>query len=376
MYQARFTLTSMSASPDRPERFRIRDLSALADYVPGQRLPDALKLSSNEVTEAPLDGVAEAMAQACAQANRYPDMVSVELRTKLAEHLGLSFEHVAVGIGSSALCQQLVQLSCLPGDEVIFPWRSFEAYPIFVNVAGATPVPVPLDDALRNDLPAMADAINDRTRLIFVCNPNNPTGTVVTDESLRTFLDRVPSDIIVALDEAYIEYARHDSIPLATDIIRDYPNVVGLRTFSKAYGLAGVRVGYAFGDPQIITALNKVAIPFGVNVAAQAGAIASLEAQPQLLQRTNTVVAQRDRVADHLGTAHSQANFVWLPTNNPATSTEIARLLTQAHILVRAFPEGIRITVTNQQEMDRLLNAWDGLPPQLLADVTQGSTDQ
>lgn len=334
------------------------DVRTIPSYVPGKRWPNAIKLSSNEVTHPPLPAAVTAMAEAAAGANRYPDMAATELVTALAEHLGAEPSQVAVGCGSSALCQQLVQITAGPGDEVIFPWRSFEAYPIFTQVTGATPVPVPLDDAGRNDLVAMAAAVTDRTRLIFVCNPNNPTGTVVGESEFLEFMAQIPDHIIVALDEAYFEYVRADDTPIATELIGRFDNLVGLRTFSKAYGLAGVRVGYACGHPAVIEALNKVALPFGVNAVAQAGAIASLNACDELLERTDEVVAQRDRVATQLGAAMSEANFVWLPLPD---AQSVAAQLAEAGVIVRAFDEGLRITVTNQVESDALLTAWKSL---------------
>lgn len=331
------------------------DLAAMPAYVPGTRQPDALKLSSNEVTTAPLPAAVEAMSEAAAGANRYPDMFAGDLRAALAEHLELGVEQVTVGCGSSALCQQLVQITATPGDEVIFPWRSFEAYPIFVQIVGATPVAVPLLDDGRHDLAAMADALTERTRLIFLCNPNNPSGAVITQDEFDEFMARVPADVIVGLDEAYFEYNRAGDTVVATEAITRYPNVVGLRTFSKAYGLAGVRIGYAFGSPELIGAMDKMAIPFGVSSVAQAGALASLNAADELLERTEETVLQRDRVADALGARHSEANFIWLPG---VDSTDVADRLAEQGVLVRAFPEGVRITVTTEAEADQLLAAW------------------
>lgn len=328
------------------------DLSSLPAYVPGKRQDDALKLSSNEISQGPLPSVVKAMAAAAAQANRYPDMGAVQLRQALADHLGCELDQVTVGTGSSALCQQLVQVACGPGEEVIYPWRSFEAYPIFAQVHGARGVAVPLrDQAL--DLDAMAAAITDNTRLIFVCNPNNPTGTTITREQFADFLAQVPADVIVVLDEAYVEYNRAENTPLATD----YPNVVGLRTFSKAYGLAGVRVGYAFGPAPIIEAMQKVAIPFSVSSVAQAGALAALQAQEELAERVAETVEQRDRAAAALGAVPSQANFIWLP----GAPAELAEALTARGVLVRSFPEGIRITITTAAETDQLLEAWEAV---------------
>lgn len=331
------------------------DLDSLPAYVPGVRDERAIKLSSNECAEEPLPAVVDAMARSLGTVNRYPDMGALEIRKALAAHLGVAVEQVAVGTGSSALCQQLVEIAAQPGDEVIFPWRSFEAYPIFAQVVGATGVPVALDRNHRVDLPAMAAAVTTRTKLIFVCNPNNPTGTTITNDEFAAFMDAVPADVIVALDEAYFEYNRAADTPVATDVITRYPNVVGLRTFSKAYGLAGARIGYAFGPERIIAALNKVAIPFSVSSMAQVAALASLEATAELETRIDDTTSQRERVVAKLGLGESQANFVWIP-DAPA---ELPERLAEEGVLVRAFPEGVRVTVTNAAETDAFLKAWD-----------------
>ena len=334
------------------------DIAEIPSYIPGKRLADALKLSSNEVTHPPLPGAVAAMAEAAAAANRYPDMGATDLVHAIAKHLKLRPEQVAVGCGSSALCQQLVQITCTTGDEVVFPWRSFEAYPIFARVAGATPKPVPLTADHRVDLPALAAAITPATRLVFVCNPNNPTGTTITKREFEEFMAVVPPTTLVALDEAYFEFVRTQDTPMGTEVVVKHENVVALRTFSKAYGLAGVRVGYAFGNPAIIAALNKVAIPFGVNAVAQAGAIASLVGAAQLLERTNETVSERDRVARAIGAIPSEANFVWLPTE---TTTTLAQQLADQGVIVRTFPEGVRITVTDHAEADQFLAAWNSI---------------
>ena len=334
------------------------DISEIPSYVPGKRLADALKLSSNEVAHPPLPAAVAAMAEAATTANRYPDMGATDLVHAIAKHLKLRPEQVAVGCGSSALCQQLVQITCKTGDEVVFPWRSFEAYPIFARVAGATPRSVPLTADHRVDLPALAAAITPATRLVFVCNPNNPTGTTITKREFEEFMAVVPPTTLVALDEAYFEFVRTQDTPMGTEVVVKHENVVALRTFSKAYGLAGVRVGYAFGNPTIIAALNKVAIPFGVSAVAQAGAIASLAGAAQLLERTNETVSERDRVARAIGAIPSEANFVWLPTK---TATTLAQQLANQGVIIRAFPEGVRITVTDHAEADRFLAAWNSI---------------
>lgn len=360
------------------------DLEQVPAYVPGKAVPGALKIASNEMTQPPLPSVVEAISQTIADPttspNRYPDMGAVDLRIKLGEHLGLPLEQVAVGCGSSALCLQLVQATCEDGDEVVFPWRSFEAYPILARVAGATPVPVPLDAQGRNDLSAMAAAITGRTRLVFVCNPNNPTGTTITREAFAEFMAQVPGDVVVALDEAYIELvdeATHAATPLAHELLDTYPNLVGLRTFSKVYGLAGLRVGYMFGPDKLVEAVNKVAIPFSVNTLAQIAALTSLDAQEELTARIAEVRAQRVAVTEAINAAtgretvlpNSQANFIWIDEGriadlsllddvSVATTTDLGDFLAQRNILIRCFAgEGTRITITTEDETSQLLAA-------------------
>lgn len=360
------------------------DLEQVPAYVPGKAVPGALKIASNEMTQPPLPSVVEAISQTISDPttspNRYPDMGAVDLRIKLGEHLGLPMEQVAVGCGSSALCLQLVQATCADGDEVVFPWRSFEAYPILARVAGATPVPVPLDAQGRNDLSAMAAAITGRTRLVFVCNPNNPTGTTITREAFAEFMAQVPGDVVVALDEAYIELvdeATHAATPLAHELLDTYPNLVGLRTFSKVYGLAGLRVGYMFGSDKLVEAVNKVAIPFSVNTLAQIAALTSLDAQEELTARIAEVRAQRVAVTEAINAAtgretvlpNSQANFIWIDEGriadlsllddvSVATTTDLGDFLAQRNILIRCFAgEGARITITTEEETSQLLAA-------------------
>ncbi|MFT3716317.1 MAG: histidinol-phosphate transaminase [Gordonia sp. (in: high G+C Gram-positive bacteria)] len=341
---------------------RIRpDLDSLPAYVPGKTFPGALKLASNEVTDPPLPAVLDAITAAGAGVNRYPDNGMVELTEELAKTVGVTPEEVQVGCGSVILCQNLIAVTCEPGDEVLFGWRSFETYPLATRVVGATPVQVPLTGDAVFDLPAMTAAITDRTRLIFVCNPNNPTGTVVEAAALRAFLESVPPDVVVALDEAYFEYMRLDEAHAydAIELRKEFANLVVLRTFSKAYGLAGLRVGYAIADPQVITALGKVHVPFSVSSVAQAAAVASLHAQDQLLARTDAVVAERVRVTAALRAAgytvpDSQANFVWLELGDDALP--FAQAATEAGIIVRPFAgDGVRVTVTNPSEDDVFL---------------------
>ena len=341
---------------------RIRpDLDAIPAYVPGRTFPGAIKLESNETTQGPLPSVRDAIAEAVGGVNRYPDNRATALVESLAKKLGVATENVAVGSGSVSLCQEVVQITCGPGDEVLFAWRSFEAYPIVTSVAGATPVLVPLTADHVHDLDAMFAAITDRTRLIFVCNPNNPTGTVVQRDKLEAFLDAVPSNILVVLDEAYFEYTRPaagnhtDGVELA----RGRRNVIVLRTFSKAYGLAGLRVGYAVADPEVITALSKVRIAFAVSTVAQQAAVASLEASVELLARTEALITERDRVRDALvaggyDVGASQSNFVWLPLAE--RSGEFASAAAEQGVLLRAYGnDGVRVTIGDPHENDAFL---------------------
>jgi histidinol-phosphate aminotransferase len=333
-------------------------MADLPAYTPGRTVPGAIKIASNETVDGPLPGVRAAIEKATANINRYPDNGYVELKERLAKHVDFAPEHISVGCGSVSLCQQLIQITATVGDEVLFGWRSFEIYPLQVRTAGATPVQVPLTD-YTFDLDAMLAAITERTRLIFVCNPNNPTSTVVDPAALTRFVEAVPPHILIALDEAYVEYIRDDMLPDSFDLVRKHPNVVVLRTFSKAYGLAGLRIGYAVGDPDIITALGKVYVPFTATSVSQAAAIASIDAADELLARTDAVVAERARVTAVLRDAGytvppSQANFVWLPL--PGLAQEYAAAAANSRIIVRPYGEdGVRVTVAAPHENDAFL---------------------
>ena len=342
------------------------ELADLPAYAPGRTVPGAIKIASNETVHGPLPSVRAAIASAVDNLNRYPDNGYVELKERLAKHVNFAPEHISVGCGSVSLCQQLIQITATVGDEVLFGWRSFEIYPLQVRTAGATPVQVPLTDHTF-DLDAMLAAITDRTRLIFVCNPNNPTSTVVDPDALARFVAAVPPHILVVLDEAYVEYIRGDLVPDSFGLVRAHSNVVVLRTFSKAYGLAGLRIGYAVADPDIVTALSKVYVPFTATSVSQAAAIACLDAADELLARTDAVVAERARVSTALQDAGydlpaSQANFVWLPLVGRAQ--QFAADAANSRIIVRPYGEdGVRVTVASPDENDTFLEfarAWTG----------------
>jgi histidinol-phosphate aminotransferase len=356
-------MSEHSQPPESPVRLR-RTLYAVPAYKPGRPAPPkegvtAYKISSNENPYPPLPSVVEAITQAAQSVNRYPDMAVTALTQAIAERFEVPSETIATGTGSVGVLGQLVNITCDPGDEVVYAWRSFEAYPIVVALAGATSIQVPLTPDARHDLDAMADAVSARTRLVLVCTPNNPTGPAVREDELRRFLDRVPRDTLVVIDEAYLEFNTTDDAPDALAIHRDYPNVAVLRTFSKAYGLAGLRVGYAVAPEPVATALRKAATPFGVSDIAQQAAIASLEAFDELEVRVKAIIDERTRVYDALreqgwAVPETQANFVWLPLGEDAL--DFAAVCQEAGLVVRPFPgEGARCSIGETEANDRLV---------------------
>ena len=345
---------------------RIREvLSRLPAYVPGKpaAAPEGLtayKCSSNENPYQPLPSVLEVVREAAGSINRYPDMAVSELSQAIADHLDVPLECIATGTGSVGVLGQVIAACCDADDEVIYAWRSFEAYPIVTTIAGALPVQVPLDDRYRHRLDAMADAVTDRTRVILVCTPNNPTGTVVHDDELRDFLARVPQDVLVVIDEAYVEFVRDAEAADGLAVWREHPNVMLLRTFSKAYGLAGLRVGYAVAHPLMAAALRKTAVPFGVNSLAQVAAVASLGAVDELLERVEHLVKERGRVRDGLRDqgwelSESEANFVWFDLDE--RSADFAAACEETGLMVRQYgTDGVRVTIAEPEANDRMLD--------------------
>ncbi len=335
------------------------DLESLPGYVPGQTIAGAVKLASNEVADGPLPSVVAAIAEAAAGINRYPDNGATALLDRLSVRLKVPRSQLATGCGSVALCQQLVQATCGRDDEVLFAWRSFEAYPLIARVAGIRQRTVALRPDHTHDLPAMLDAITPATRMVFVCSPNNPTGTAVRRDELVAFLDAVPGGVLVALDEAYHEFVTDPAVPDGVELRRD--NLVVLRTFSKAYGLAGLRVGYCVAPEPITAALRKVAVPFSVNSLAQVAALASLDVADELLARCQEIAAERERVQHELrmmgyAVPESQANFVWLLLGE-RTAAFGAHCL-EHKIIVRAYPpDGVRVTISTPSDNDTLLTA-------------------
>lgn len=330
------------------------------------------KLSSNENPHAPVPPVLERIHEVVTGAEgaaspvcRYPDPLSTALRERLAAHLEVPADDVVTGAGSLGALSQLITAFAGDGgesgapDEVVFAWRSFEAYPIVVRSAGARDVQVPLTADHRHDLPAMLDAITDRTRVVLLCTPNNPTGPVLTTDEVEDFLGKVPPHVLVVIDEAYVEFVRHPQAVSGLDMYRRHANVVVLRTFSKAHGLANLRVGYSVSRPEITAALRTVAVPFAVSTVAEQAAIASLDHLDEVLAGVQTVVDERERVVAALTDAgwdvpETHANFVWLPLGEQAAA--FAAAAGERALSVRAFTgEGVRVSIGEREANDRFL---------------------
>ena len=352
---------------------------ALPAYRPGRNPADlareigveqAVKLASNEVAFPPLPAVLEALATAAGETNRYPDNGALLLTAALARRYDVDPAQVVTGCGAVMLCQQLAQAFNDPGTSIAFAWRSFEMYPLLARVAGALSIQVPLavgrpgGPSDTHDLESLAAAIDETTRLVFVCNPNNPTGTAVRRAELERFLAAVPQETLVVLDEAYREFVTDPDVPDGLELMRGRPNVAVLRTFSKAWGLAGLRVGYLVAeDPDVADAVRRTHVPFSVSMLAQAAAVAALASEDEVRRRCAAVTAERERLIRCLRdrglvVSDSQANFVWLPTGEG--TAELAAALEARAVITRPYAgEGIRVTVGAPEENDAFLAALD-----------------
>jgi histidinol-phosphate aminotransferase len=350
---------SESVNPQlRPE------MAKLPTYKAGKKVESvngltAYKLSSNEVAHSPLPSVVAAIVDAANEINRYPDPFTTKLNQALSDKFSIPMDQIATGTGSVGVCQQIIQAVAGAGDEVIYAWRSFEAYPIIATIAGALSVQVPLTHEGQHDLTAMLSAITPRTRVIFVCTPNNPTGGIVTQQQINELLAKVSKDILVVIDEAYVEFNRDDNAIDGIATMKANSNVGVLRTFSKAYGLAGLRVGYFIGPKNVADAVRKTAVPFGVSNIAQAAAVASLEHEAELFQRVEEVIAERRWFESELATLGfslppSQANFVWLPLGD--RTEEFVNRSEGIAVSIRPFPgEGVRISIGERQALERII---------------------
>ncbi len=346
-------------------------VAAMPSYRPGKDakqaeaehgITDAIKLASNENPMPPIDAVVAAVSAAAAGVNRYADHRATALRAALAAHLGVADDMVTVAPGSSGILQQLFLTFVDPGDEVVYPWRSFEVYPVYTQLVAGVAVTVPLGAGHVVDLDAIAAAITPATKLVFIANANNPTGTAVSTEALAGFCEQVPDDVIVCIDEAYREFASAELGDPITDLLPGFPNVIVTRTFSKAAGLAGLRVGMAIAHPELIASVDKTQAPFAVNALAQAGALAAIQHHDEVDRRVAELVAERSRVVEALAgqgwpTPPSEANFVWLDTG---ANTDVWFVeLEKRGVVTRPFSgEGIRVTISTPAENDRFLAAW------------------
>jgi histidinol-phosphate aminotransferase len=336
------------------------EIAALTPYRQGRAAAaDAFKLSSNENPFDPHPAILEAIA--AASVNRYPDAGAAVLRERLAERVGVSIDEVHVGSGSVAILQQLMSAAAGPGDEILYAWRSFEAYPGLVTVTGATSVRVPNLADGRHDLEAMAAAVTERTRVVVVCTPNNPTSAIVTTAEFEAFMAKIPETVLVLLDEAYREFVTDPHAVDGLPLLERYPNLVVLRTFSKAFGLAGLRVGWAAGPAYVLDAARSAAIPLSVTEPAQRAALAALDHETELRQRVDELVERRTRIRDGLRAAgfdipEPQGNFVWLATGDDTAAA--AQILERHGIVARVFaPEGIRVSIGEEGSVEPLLRS-------------------
>ncbi|MEV7086865.1 aminotransferase class I/II-fold pyridoxal phosphate-dependent enzyme [Streptomyces sp. NPDC093085] len=322
--------------------------------------PDILDLSNNELMLPPLPAVAESLHRSGLRVNLYPDPAARFLKANLARHFGAEPAETVVGPGSGGVLQQLLLVLAGRGDEVLYAWPGFDAYPLLVAVTGATGVPVPLTATGEHDLPELLGRVTSRTRAVILCSPHNPTGRRIPRDTLREFLAALPPRVAAIVDQAYMEFDEEED-PHDLGLIREYPNVVLLRTFSKAYGLAGLRVGYAFASAEIALRARKTVIPFSVTHSGEQAAVTSLAQGEELARRLAHVRRLRadlhaDLGAQGLTPIPSSANFVWLPLGGE--SDRFAEAALRAGVLVRSYSgDGVRISVGTEEAHRRVLIA-------------------
>ena len=348
------------------------DVRAISPYVPGRPIADVarekgfdpeeiVKLASNERPLPPLPAVREAMAAAIGESHRYPDNEARELRLRLADVLGVDYSEVMIGAGSSELLRMAATATGGPGTSAVYPWPSFVVYRLASILAMTDRIEVPLDPEQRNDLDAMSDAIRDDTTLIYVCNPNNPTGTIRSQAEIAAFVEAVPERVTVLVDEAYFEYATDASYGTALELALERPNVVVTRTFSKVHGLSAHRVGYGISRPENIEQLRKAQAPFSVTSLAQVGALASLDHLDDIGARVEENTAGRAVVEGRLEQLAiefipSQANFVYLRLG--AGTGEVTEAFLDHGVILRPFSGGwVRVTIGSSDENARFLEA-------------------
>ena len=353
-------------------------LSSIPGYTPGVpkghtaedvASSDLAQLASNESPFAPLPEVVEAISKAAAAMNRYPDPAATRLRQRLADRHEVEPGQVAVANGSCDFLLAAAEALLEPGAEIVYAWPSFSMYPNMAAITGAREIQVPLKDDQTHDLEAMLAEITAATQIVIVCNPNNPTGTYLPFSQIADFVSRVPGHVQVIIDEAYIEFQVYDDPADSIDLLRSFPNVVLLRTFSKTHSLAGLRIGYALGAPAFKAAVDAVRQPFSVNALAQAAAVEALEHGDAMQRQIETQIAERVRVeagVAELGltATDSQANFSWISLGEKGQEIEDAVMgtLAEAGIVVRAGkllggPGWLRVSYGTREENDRFLAA-------------------
>lgn len=348
------------------------DLEPLVPYAPGLRASQVrertgresvLKLSSNEHPCGPVPKALAAMRAVLPRLNRYPDGGCVALKAKLASRLGVDPSNLVVGNGSNEVLQLIAQAVLRPGDEVVFAWPSFVVYPMVTAIFGAVPVRVPLTEDDVHDIDAMLAAITPRTRVVFLCNPNNPTGTICTREAFMRFMEGVPEDVLVVVDEAYFEFVTSPEYPDALEWFDGKRSLVVCRTFSKMYSLAGLRVGYAVAPVSLVRAIDKVREPFNVNTVAQIAAYHSLDDEAEVRRRRAENQEQKTYLYscfDRLGIryARSETNFVYVHTSKPV---EAFRALLDEGVIVRDFgtSPALRVTIGTPEDTARTIEAFE-----------------
>lgn len=355
--------------PDQPLPHARPAVDRLPAYRPGKGaaqaeaehgITNAIKLASNENPDPPLDEIVAAVTAAAAGANRYADHRATALRERIGAWLGVDPACVTIGAGSVGLLQQLFLTFVDAGDEVVYPWRSFEVYPVYTKLMGGVEVTTPLTAEHGFDLEALAAAITPNTRMVLLATPNNPTGTALRTSDLRTLLGRISPTTVVVIDEAYREFLDPAFGDPVHELVPEFPNVVVTRTFSKAHGLAGIRVGYAVGHPDVIASIDKTLFPFAVNGLAQAAAIAAIDAIDLIQERVDRILAERARVIAALVDAgwsipDAQANFVYLPLGDRTDAIYLE--LEKRGVVTRPFSnEGIRVTIGSEEQNTRFLS--------------------
>ena len=355
-------MTTSSAGRPRPA------VELMPAYRPGKGaaqaeaehgITHAIKLASNENPLPPVQSILDAVAAAAAGANRYADHRATAVRQRLASWLGVSVDAVTVGAGSVGLLQQLFLTYVDPGDEVVYPWRSFEVYPVYTQLMNGVALTTSLDESHAFDLDAVAAAVTPRTKLVLLATPNNPTGTALSTAEMAKLIGGISTDTIVVIDEAYREFMDPTLGDPVAELVPRFSNVVVTRTFSKAQGIAGIRAGYAIGAADVITSIDKTLFPFAVSALAQAAAIAAIDAAEEIAARVVAIKRERARVVAELTAAgwklpDAQANFVYLPIG-PRTD-EVYLDLERRGVVTRPFSnEGIRVTISTPDENDRFL---------------------